>query len=99
MATKSTAEGYTPKANDLVTADGKIYINGKLPRVEKRVTVNIPREHGKREQEDVNLTINGKTIQIQRGVNVEIPESYAKLLENMEEARAEADKFYFDNAN
>lgn len=91
------AKSYTPGPNDLVYPDGKILVNGKLP--EKRVKVKIPKIPGAKVQEDVVLTINGETIIIQRGVEVEIPANFAALLKDMEAAREDADKFYFENAS
>ena len=69
----------------------------KKPKV-KLVKVIVPREVGKKVQEDVPITINGKTILIQRGVEVEIPENYASVLRQSAEAKDIADAFYFGNS-
>lgn len=51
---------------------------------EKMVTINIPLERGKVNQ-DVYVAVNGKPYQLKRGIDIEVPKSVAEAIKLSEE--------------
>lgn len=57
----------------------------------KMVTIKFPLT--KHDKEDIYVAVNGKSYQIKRGENVTIPDYVLKVIENQEEAIAQAMAF------
>ena len=51
---------------------------------EKQVTINIPLERGKVNQ-DVYVAVNGKPYQLKRGIDIEVPKSVAEAIKLSED--------------
>lgn len=77
---------------------------------QSKITINIPKEPGEKEDAFETVMINGYIMQIKKGVYVEVPEQVGKIImdsqkqttEALEKAKKrvpDAERLQFDNSN